>query len=73
MTFLKKDGIFFCSTPVVGINEEFDIGWAKIADKRHLHSFTEEEIKTVCYRNGLTFNRFDTNGGVMYFESNKVK
>ena len=70
---LTKGGVFVCSTPVVGINKEFDIGWDKIADKRGLHSFSEDEIKAVCTRNGLTYSHIDTNGGVLYFHTQKPK
>ena len=68
---LKKGGLFVCSTPVVGINKNFDATWNKISDKRGLHSFTEDDIKEVCSHNGLIYSRYDTNGGVLYFQAQK--
>jgi SAM-dependent methyltransferase len=70
---LKKGGVFVCSTPVVGISKEFDTTWKHISDKHGLHSFTEENIKEVCSRNGLSYCRKDTNGGVLYFHTQKAK
>jgi ubiquinone/menaquinone biosynthesis C-methylase UbiE len=70
---LTKDGLFVCSTPVVGINKEFDANWKKIADNRSLHSFTVDDIQNVCSRNGLNFTHCDTNGGVLYFHGHKGK
>ena len=68
---LIKGGIFICSTPVVGINKEFDFTWKKISDKRDLHSFNEADIQDVCSCNGLIYNRFNTNGSVLYFRAQK--
>ena len=68
---LKKGAVFVCSTPVVGINKEFDTTWKKISDKRDLHSFYEADIQNVCSRNGLIYNRFEANGGVLYFVAQK--
>lgn len=68
---LKKGGEFVCSTPVVGINKEFDTKWKKISDKRDLHSFCEADIQEVCSHNGLIYNHSDTNGGVLYFRAQK--
>ncbi len=70
---LTKGGVFVCSTPVVGISKDFDTTWKKISDKRSLHSFTEEDIEEVCSHNGLTYSRYDTNGGVLYFQAQKTK
>ena len=70
---LKKGGVFLCSTPVVGISNDFDTTWKHISDKHGLHSFTEEEIEEVCSRNGLNYSHFDTNGGVLYFRAQKRK
>jgi len=70
---LTKYSVFVCSTPVVGIKIEFDTTWMKISDKRALHSFTETDIQDVCSRNGLNYNRFDTNGGMLYFRARKGK
>ena len=70
---LTKDGVFFCSTPVVGINSEFDATWKRIAGKRALHSFSEDDIKAVCSSSGLIYNLIDTNGGVLYFHTQKAK
>ena len=70
---LNKGGVFVCSTPVVGISKDFDNTWKKIADKRSLHSFTEEDIEEVCSHNGLIYSRYDTNGGVLYFQAQKAQ
>ena len=70
---ITKDGIFVCSTPVVGISKEFDTTWREISDKRNLHSFTEEDIEDVCSLNGLSYTRIDTNGGMLYFQAQKTK
>ena len=69
---LIKGGVFVCSTPVVGINRKFDITWEKIADKRGLHSLSEDDIKAVCSRNGLIYSHIDTNGGVLYFHAKNI-
>jgi len=69
---LTKGGIFVCSTPVIGISKEFDATWKKISDKRNLHSFAEEVIDDVCSRNGLSYRRINTNGGVLYFQAQKT-
>ena len=66
---LTKNGLFVCSTPVVGINEQFDAKWKKIADKRSLHSLTIDNIQMVCKHNGLKYTQCDTNGGVLYFQA----
>jgi ubiquinone/menaquinone biosynthesis C-methylase UbiE len=70
---LKKGGNLMCSCPTVGIDREFDSGWAKIAPKRHLHSLTEPEFQAVCSSNGLRYKRIETNGGVLYFRALKVQ
>ena len=70
---LKKGGVFVCSTPVVGISNDFDTTWKHISDKHGLHSFTEENIKEICSRNGLFYSRYDTNGGVLYLHAQKTK
>ena len=70
---LTKGGVFACSTPVVEISKDFDATWKKISDKRGLHSFTEEDIEQVCSHNGLMYSRYDTNGGVLYFQAQKAK
>ena len=70
---LKKGGAFVCSTPVVGISNDFDTTWKHISNKHGLHSFTEDKIKEVCSRNGLNYTRYDTNGGVLYFRAQKAK
>ncbi len=70
---LKKGGAFVCSTPVVGISNDFDTTWKHISNKHGLHSFTEDNIKEVCSRNGLNYTRYDTNGGVLYFRAQKAK
>ncbi len=70
---LKKGGVFLCSTPVVGISNDFDTTWKHISDKHGLHSFSEENIKEVCSRNGLFYSRYDTNGGVLYLHAQKAK
>ena len=68
---LKKGGAFVCSTPVVGISNDFDTTWKHISDKHGLHSFTEADIQDVCSRNGLNYSHLDTNGGVLYFRAQK--
>ena len=70
---LTRGGVFVCSTPVVGINYDFDVGWKKISGKRNLHSFSEEEVKRVCLFNGLIYRHIDINGGVLYFQGQKPK
>ena len=70
---LKKGGVFVCSTPVVGISNDFDTTWKHISNKHGLHSFTEDNIKEVCSRNGLNYTRYDTNGGVLYLHAQKAK
>jgi SAM-dependent methyltransferase len=70
---LKKGGTFVCSTPVVGISNDFDTTWKHISHKHGLHSFTEDNIKEVCSRNGLNYTRYDTNGGVLYLHAQKAK
>ena len=70
---LKKGGVFLCSTPVVGISNDFDTTWKHISDKHGLHSFTENNIKEVCSRNGLFYSRYDTNGGVLYLHAQKAQ
>jgi len=64
---LIKGGTFLCSTPAVGISEEFDAGWKKIADRRSLNSLAESDIQNVCSINGLKYRFIDTNGGMLYF------
>lgn len=58
---------------VVGISKDFDATWKMISNKRGLHSFTEEDIEQVCFHNGLMYSRYDTNGGVLYFQAQKAK
>lgn len=70
---LNKGGVFLCSTPVVGISKEFDATWKHISNKHGLHSFTEDNIKKVCSRNGLNYTHYDTNGGVLYLHAQKAK
>ena len=68
---LKKGGRLICSCPTIGINKEFDISWAKIASKRHLHSLDESDFQAVCSSNELSYDRIATNGGVLYFHALK--
>ena len=68
---LKKDGKLICSCPTIGISEEFDINWAKIAAKRHLHSLKESDLEAVCSASGLSYSRIETNGGALYFRAGK--
>ena len=70
---LTKGGVFVCGTPAVGISKDFDITWKEISNKRDLHSLTEKDIKDVCSRNGLVYSRYDTNGGILYFQAQKAK
>jgi ubiquinone/menaquinone biosynthesis C-methylase UbiE len=65
---MTKRGSFVCAVPVLGINREFDAFWKKISDRQGLHSFTEDDMQKVCSRNGLSYHRIDTNGGVLYFK-----
>jgi ubiquinone/menaquinone biosynthesis C-methylase UbiE len=69
---LNKDGLFVCSTPAVGISREFDKTWKKISATRSLHSLCVNDIKSVCALNGLHFNQYDTNGGLLYFKAHKI-
>jgi ubiquinone/menaquinone biosynthesis C-methylase UbiE len=68
---LKKGGDLICSCPTVGINQEFDVVWARIASKRHLHSLKELDFQAVCDAYGLGYHRVGTNGGVLYFRAVK--
>jgi ubiquinone/menaquinone biosynthesis C-methylase UbiE len=68
---LKRGGDLICSCPAVGINQEFDILWAKIAPKRCLHSFEESDLIDACTASGLRYDRIGTNGGVLYFRACK--
>lgn len=68
---LKNGGLFFCSTPAVGISRAFDRGWKKIASRRELHALSEEAIKQLCIGNALSYTRIATNGGVLYFRAEK--
>jgi ubiquinone/menaquinone biosynthesis C-methylase UbiE len=70
---LKKGGNLICSCPTLGINEEFDASWAKIAPKRQLHSLKETDFQAVCSSNGLVYERIATNGGVLYFHALRKK
>lgn len=69
---LVKGGEFSCSTPAVGLDDGFDRNWRKIAGKRNLHSFSEDDIKQMCSRSGMNYERVATNGGVLYFRARKV-
>jgi ubiquinone/menaquinone biosynthesis C-methylase UbiE len=68
---LRKGGELICSCPTVGINEDFDALWAKIAPKRHLHSLEESDFQAVCSQSRLSYDRIGTNGGVLYFRGYK--
>jgi ubiquinone/menaquinone biosynthesis C-methylase UbiE len=68
---LKKGGDLICSCPTVGINKEFDTLWAKIAPKRQLHSLKESNFQAACSSNRLSYDRIETNGGVLYFHGIK--
>lgn len=68
---LDNGGLFVAAVPTIGISEKFDANWKKIADKYLLHSLTVDDIKTVCFRNGLNFTQYDTNGGMLYFQAHK--
>jgi ubiquinone/menaquinone biosynthesis C-methylase UbiE len=69
---LKKSGDLLCSCPTVGINEEFDALWERIALKRRLHAFTESDFQAACSSLGLRYNRIATNGGMLYFRARKA-
>jgi ubiquinone/menaquinone biosynthesis C-methylase UbiE len=68
---LASGGTWVCSTPVVGISDAFDANWKKIAGKRALHSLTEAILEDACLRNGLHYDHYATNGGVLYFQARK--
>jgi ubiquinone/menaquinone biosynthesis C-methylase UbiE len=68
---LKKGGTLVCSSPTIGINEDFDALWAKISPKRYLHSLRESDYQAVCSGNGLAYERVGTNGGMFYFRAQK--
>ena len=69
---LTKGGVFVCSTPVVGISKDFDATWKKMSYKRGFHSFTEKDLEQDCIHNNLIYSRYDTNGGVLYFQARKA-
>jgi len=69
---LKAGGIFICSTPIVGICDEFDLNWSKISKKRNLHSFSANDVAKVCSSNNLNYDRVATNGGMLYFQAKKL-
>jgi ubiquinone/menaquinone biosynthesis C-methylase UbiE len=68
---LTRGGTFLCSTPAVGISAPFDANWKKISGRRALHSLTEATLQDACLRNGLHYDHYDTNGGVLYFQARK--
>jgi ubiquinone/menaquinone biosynthesis C-methylase UbiE len=68
---LSKGGELVCSTPTVGIDEEFDAKWQRIAGKRQLHSLKESDFQDACASSGLGYARMETNGGVLYFRAHK--
>ena len=70
---LTKGGVLVCATPALGFDSDFDAHWKKISDKRGLHAFTEADIQKLCSRNGLRYNRSNTNGGVLYFTAQKER
>ena len=65
-------GLLTCSCPVTGLHEGFDLQWEKIAGTRGLHSLSEGKLKTLCEKNGLSYDRAGTNGGVLYFTAGKT-
>lgn len=69
---LKSRGELICGCPTVGISEEFDTAWERIAQKRYLQSLRESDFQSVCSNNGLGYERVDTNGGFLYFRARKV-
>lgn len=68
---LVKEGLFVCSTPTVGINQEFDAVWRKVSVKHSLHSLSVADIEKSCSANGLSFHQYDTNGGMLYIQAYK--
>lgn len=68
---LKHGGEILCSCPTVGINQDFDVLWAKIAPKRHVHSLRETDFQDACSSSGLDYTRIATNGAVIYFRARK--
>lgn len=70
---LDPQGVFICSTPVVGIDTKFDADWSKIATKNGLHSFTTVDLENCCSRHQLLFEEQAKNGGVIYFKARKLE
>jgi len=68
---LKTDGTLLVGCPTVGINQEFDALWNKIAPKRHLNVLTESSYESICSGSGMTYQRIQTNGSMMYFKGIK--
>jgi len=65
---LKTGGTLFVSCPTVGIIQEFDELWKKIAPKRHLNVLTESTYELICSSSGMTYQRIQTNGSMVYFK-----
>jgi len=70
---LKTGGTLLVSCPTVGIIQEFDALWEKIAPKRHLNVLTEPTYELLCFSNGMTYQRIETNGSMVYFEGTQNK
>ena len=68
---LAKDGVFICSTPMVGISDAFDAIWNKTASAARMQSFSEHRIQEICHQYHMTYSRHAVNGGVCYFQARK--
>lgn len=65
---LKTGGTLLVSSPTVGIVQEFDALWEKIAPKRHLNVLTESTYELMFSSSGMTYQRIQTNGSMVYFK-----
>ena len=69
---LIAGGYFLGCCPVTGINIQFDEKWKKVVQKRKtIHSLKEQDIKSACEISDLEYRRIGTNGGLLYFRSEK--
>jgi ubiquinone/menaquinone biosynthesis C-methylase UbiE len=69
---LKTGGTLLVSCPTFGINQKFDALWEKIAPKRHLNVLTESTYELLCSSSGMTYQRMQTNGSMVYFKGAKI-
>jgi len=69
---LDTGGSFLGCCPVTGIDNKFDKIWKKVVQKRKMiHSLSEDDIKSICEISGLKYKQIGTNGGLLYFRSEK--